>query len=54
MIEDKKDGIKIAESPQEALITSTIANIEAMVVKSELELELHGVVLAYLRAKKLK
>ena len=52
MIEDKKSGIKIAENPREALISSTIANTEKQILSAELELEINKVVLKYLKEQK--
>ena len=51
MIEDKKDGIKIAESPEEILIKQGIAAAEKRIIEMKLSLELEGVVLKHLKSK---
>lgn len=53
MIEDEKLGLKIAVDPKEALLESTIAQTEKMILSAELELDIHRVVLAFLKGKKL-
>jgi hypothetical protein len=52
MIEDKKDGIKIAADPMEALVLSTIKNTEERLRQAKLELEINEVVLKYLKERK--
>ena len=52
MIEDKKDGIKIAENPTELLLTNTIRATENRIRESELSLELDKLILDYLKKKK--
>lgn len=53
MIEDKKDKIKIAEDPMEALITNTIKNTESRILQQQLELEISNCVLEYLKKRKI-
>jgi hypothetical protein len=52
MIEDKNDGIKIAENPMEALVKQTIATTESRLSQLQLELEINNVVLDYLKSRK--
>ncbi len=50
MIEDKKDGIKIAENPKEALITRAIQGIEQRILENELNMEIDKKALEYLKS----
>jgi hypothetical protein len=52
MIEDEELGLKIAESPREALIAETITNVEKAILSSELNLELQKQGLSYLKTLK--
>lgn len=54
MIESKKDGIKIAETSEEALIETTIKNGEDSIRQKELSLELDKVLIQYLKGKREK
>jgi|TARA_Y100000296_G_C5020760_1_gene179731 hypothetical protein len=55
MIEDTEDlGLKIAESPEEKLVTVSIEGAEESIRHMELELEVKKVMLNYLRGKKLR
>ena len=49
MIEDKELGLKIAESPREALIKETTSNVEKSILALELELELKKDALEFLK-----
>ena len=51
MIEDVKDGIKIAQTPEEALLTNALKNSENRVREVTLSLEIEKVVLEYLKTK---
>ena len=48
MIEDNDLGVKVAENPREALITSTIANTKNRILQMEVGLELEKNALKYL------
>lgn len=52
MIEDKEDGIKIAESKDEALLRNTIETTETRIRQTQLELDINRVVLEYLKSRK--
>jgi len=52
MIEDKKDGIKIAENMAEVLLRNTIETTETRIRQGELELDINRVVLKYLKDRK--
>jgi hypothetical protein len=54
MIEDKELGLKIAESPEEALLTHAVKSAEDRIRQEELGLELDRVVLEYLKKKQKK
>ena len=51
MIEDKELGLKVAESPEEAMITQAIENSEKRLRELKLSMELDEVVLEYLKSK---
>ena len=51
MIEDKENGIKIAESPEEKLVHESIENTEKAIVRAKLEVELMENTLEYLKTK---
>ena len=51
MIEDKEDGIKVAESKEEALVSETIQRVEKGIAAQKLQLELDQVVLKHLQSK---
>ena len=53
MIENKELGIKIAESPREALITQTIEATKSRILQLELSLELEKAGLEYLENRKI-
>ena len=51
MIEDKNQGIKIAEDPMEALVEETKKGMESKIRNDELNLEIDKAVLEYLKNK---
>lgn len=52
MIEDKELGLKIAESPREAMIHKALEATEKRIEELELGLELDKVILEYLKKQK--
>lgn len=52
VIEDKELGIKIAESPEEALIETALKNYETQQRAALLEIEINKVIIDFLRKKR--